>query len=346
MNLHMNLYVYYDERYMTNWISDEISLAVTNFLQSRGFSVLNADELAEMMRQSVDEDRCWESLVIFSRDVVPETVCHSSTPSTLIRDYLDCGGTIVWLGDVPFYYRGHGPSSSKRLKEKIKQADQSERGRLLRELREVRDEKDRFALEVKLRGCFNALGVVSVFLEHPASKVRITGAGRELGLSSSWYSVRPILIRGSNLRKKKPAALATIRPRYMMPFERHVLDEKKEKKFSLNIIDLLSKILGLIPAMITMATALYFLLAGSAASLVMTFLGVSAALLSAYVTYWFFWSRATYAGAWFKNFDRKYPHSGFYRLWDFRLHRVTQNTMEELLNIIQNITQTLSQDAT
>lgn len=340
---YMNLYVYYDDAYMTNWISDDISLEITDFLRSKGFRVLNAEELAEMMKKSVDEDTCWRNLVVFSRDIVPETICHYPYPNTLIRDYLDRGGTIVWLGDIPLYYRGLCPSSSNRLKQQLKHANRSE-GEKLKQLIKTGDKKDRFAECYKMRACFNILEVLPLLTKHPGSKVRITRAGRELGLRSSWYSDRPILIRGSNSRKRKPVALATGKPRYIMPFERSILDEKKEKRLSLSVIDLLSKILGLIPALIAMATALYLLWAGFATALIWLFLGVSALLLLTYLTYWFFWSRATYAGAWFKNFDGRHPDSGFYRLWDFNLHRTTRNILDELFNVTLTISRKTSGD--
>jgi len=340
----MNLYVYYDDAYMTNWIPDEISLEITDFLRSKGFQGLNADELAEMMKKSVDEDTCSRSLVVFSRDVVPETICHYPYPNTLIRDYLDRGGTIVWLGDIPLYLRGLCPSSSNRLKQQLKDANQSE-GEKLKQQERTRDKKDRFAECYKMRAAFNILEILPLLTKHPGSKVSITRAGRELGLRSSWYSDRPILIRGSNLRKRKPVALATSKPRYIMPFEQTILDEKKERRFSLSVIDLLSKILGLIPALIAMGTALYLYWAGSATALIGSFLGVSALLLLTYLTYWFFWSRATYAGAWFRNFDGRYPDSGFYRFWDFYLHRTTRNMLEELFNVILTITRKISVDA-
>jgi hypothetical protein len=306
--------------------------------------VLNADELAEMMRKSVDEDRCWNTLVVFSRDVVPETICHYPYPNTLIRKYLDQGGTIVWFGDIPLYNRGLSPSASDRIKEKLKQSNQPEDERL-KQLKITRDGQGRFAQLHELRASFNILEVIPLLVKNP-SKVKITKAGRELGLRSSWYGDRPILIRGLNLRKKKPVALATSKPRYIMPFERAILDQKKERRLSSSVIDLILKFLGLIPALITLTTALYLSFAGFAITLIWSFLTATLLLVFAYIVYWLFWSRMTYAGAWFKNFDKRYPHSGFYRIWDFMPDRFNQNTMRELLNIIQNIMQKLSRDVT
>jgi hypothetical protein len=331
----MNLYVYYDDSYMTSWVTDDLSLVIADFFRRKGFRVVDAEELKEIMENSVDEDTCWKDLIIFSRDVMPETICHLSWPSALVRNYLDCGGTIVWFGDIPFYYRGRSPSLSETLKEQLNKANPSDSEKILKQ--DARDEKERFAKISNMRGCFDVLEAVPVFLEHPASKVRINRTGKKLGLNSSWYSNRPILIRGSNLRKKKPVTLATSKPRYMMPFERSVLGDKKERKLSPNVIDLLSKILGLIPALIAAVTALYLLWAGFATTLIWSFLGASAILSLAYIAYWLFWSRATYAGAWFKNFDERHPDSGFYRLWDFRPHRMTANNLEELHTVTMTI---------
>ena len=336
------MYVYYDDRYMTNWISDGLSRAVTDFLQRKGFEVLNANELAELMRKSVDEDTCWKTLIVFSRDLVPETICHYPYPNTLIRQYLDNGGTIVWFGDIPLYYRALSPSSSKRIKEQLKSVNQLE-DEILKQMKKQRDDKGRFAHLHELRASFNILEVIPILAKNP-SKVRITKAGKELGLRSLWYSDRPILIRGTNLRKKKPVTLATSKPRYIMPFERAILDQKKEKRFSFSVIDLLLKTIGLIPALITLVTALYFSLTGFATALIWSFLVASLLLFFAYVIYWLFWSRVTYAGAWFRNFDRRYPGSGFYRLWDFMPDRINQTSLEEFSNIIQSITHKLSKN--
>lgn len=331
----MNLYVYYDERYLTNWISDEISLEIKNFLQSKGFHVLNADELAEMMRENIYKDTCWNTIIVFSRDVVPETICHYPYPNTLIRKYLDRGGTIVWFGDIPLYYIALSPQNFDKIKNRLERSNQAE-DEILKQLKIAKDKKDRFARCYELRASFNILEVIPILAKNP-SRVKITRAGKELGLRSLWYSDRPILIRGLNLRKKKPLALATSKPRYILPFERAILDQKKERRFSSSIIDLIFKFIGLIPALITLTTALYLSLTGYAATLISSFLIATLLLMLTYFMYWLFWSRITYAGAWFKNFDKRYPNTGFYRIWDFMPDRLSKDEMEELYTVIHNI---------
>lgn len=347
----MNLYVYYDESYMTSWISDEMSLEITDFLRDKGFHVLNAEELAEMMRKSVDENTCWRELAVFSRDIIPETICRSAdgaSPNELLRNYLDCGGTMLWFGDVPLYNIGRCASSSERLKERIKEelkrTNQSE-AEILKLWRKKKDEKGRYADGCEMAVCFNVLGVVSLMARHTASRVSIKRKGKELGLCSSWYSKRPILVRGSNLRKRRPITLAKAsKPYYMMPFERSIIDQKKERSISLNFLDLLSKVLGLIPALIAMGAALVLYGAGLATTLILSFLASSASLFLTYIIYWYFLSRATYAAAWFKNFNKRYPDSGFYRLWDFPPHKLAKSNLNELYNISMTITRRISRD--
>jgi len=47
------------------------------------------------------------SVIVFTQDVVPDTVAESKSSSVTIRRYLDKGGKVVWYGDVPMYYQGH-----------------------------------------------------------------------------------------------------------------------------------------------------------------------------------------------------------------------------------------------
>ncbi len=46
------------------------------------------------------------SVVVFCRDVVPDTVAESMSDTCTLRRYLDAGGKIVWYSDWPFYYQG------------------------------------------------------------------------------------------------------------------------------------------------------------------------------------------------------------------------------------------------
>jgi len=94
--------VYYDERYPTCYASMDEARAVRNYLSMRGFTVLDADDLKTLM-----EDEGKHSVVVMSQDVAPDTVADTMSPTAIIRQYLDRGGRVVWIGCNPFYWQGH-----------------------------------------------------------------------------------------------------------------------------------------------------------------------------------------------------------------------------------------------
>ena len=101
--------VYYDEDYPTDWISRDEAEAIRNYLSDMGFTVLDADDLETFM-----EDEGKLGVVVMAQDVVPDTVASTPFPgypyppsNSLIRQYLDRGGRVVWIGNTPFYYQGH-----------------------------------------------------------------------------------------------------------------------------------------------------------------------------------------------------------------------------------------------
>ena len=319
----MKLIVYHDDRYPTHWISREMSDSIKTHFVAGGFKACNANELAAWMEESVAKDECWQSLVLFSQDVVPQTICHLPFPSSLIRSYLDSGGTVVWVGDIPFYYVGLDSSSAQGKEHKIGDKD-------LTRQTTFKDDAGKTAITYGRTACFAMLGTIPVWLNYPIFKVKITEAGYQFGVKTHWYSNRPILIRGSNFRKKKPIALAVSSPRYLMSEEKSILSEEKERKLPLNFMDFVFKFLGVVPALIAGATVLVSIMAGFGAAVTLSLLATSCFLLTGYIAYWFFWARRTLASAWFINFDRRHPTSGFLRLWDYIPNKITDNMLEEL----------------
>lgn len=94
--------VYHDPAYPTAWAS---GTQVRDALASAGYEVLDADQLEQWMDARITDGLL--SVVVFSRDVVPDTVAEAESASATIRRYLDKGGKIVWYGDIPLYYQGH-----------------------------------------------------------------------------------------------------------------------------------------------------------------------------------------------------------------------------------------------
>ncbi len=324
----MKLIVYYDDNYPTHWISRQQSKRITNYFRNRNFKECNAEELSKFVEKSIDEDSCWQSVILFSQDVVPETVCHLPFPSSLIRNYLDHGGTIVWIGDIPFFYIGLNPSRARSKHQKLSDKDLTRQSTF-------RDNAGKLANTIGRSGCFATLGTIPIWLNYPVSKVNITKKGRKSGLQTPWYSNRPILIRGSNLRGKKPVVLAESKPRYLRRLEKSVLSDEPERKIPFaGFFDFMSRLIGLVPALITTITAILSLLAGFERVVSSSLIFASGLFLIAYIGYWFFWSREKLASAWFKNFDEKHPTSGFIRLWDVIPHRITDKMLEELHSVV------------
>jgi hypothetical protein len=95
---------YYDATYPSSWVTGLDQLF--SLLQSNGFRELNADQLKSWMSEKIASNNASSSIVVLTMGVVPQTVAEEETSSALIRRYVDSGGTVVWLGDVPFFYQG------------------------------------------------------------------------------------------------------------------------------------------------------------------------------------------------------------------------------------------------
>jgi len=332
----MELIVYHDDNYPTSWISREQSGRMVNYLKSKGFLERNAEDLAKWMEKSIDEDTCFKSLVVFSQDVIPQTVCHSPSPSILIRTYLDYGGSVVWIGDVPFYYIG--PHPKRRLKPLRDDA--------LRDTFDVLKDRGGKLVEKRgRRGCFSVLGVVPVYIDFPSSKIRLSEEGKSFGLRSTWYSNRPIIIRGLSNFQKKVKILGTSKPLHVRSTKKSVgyAEEKEEKSIPLSsAMDLVSKIIGFISATVAaLAAFASLILSGftTPATLVIAALVFSLVYGIVHGIYWVLRSRETFASAWFKNFCTQHPSTGFLRIWDFSPDRITDQMLEELNNIALAMTE-------
>ncbi|MFC1633348.1 hypothetical protein ACFL5Z_00790 [Planctomycetota bacterium] len=74
-------------------------------LEAAGYTILDADALKTWMDARIADKTL--SVVVFCKDVVPDTVGETMTANCTIRRYLDAGGKVIWYADWPFYYVGH-----------------------------------------------------------------------------------------------------------------------------------------------------------------------------------------------------------------------------------------------
>jgi hypothetical protein len=96
---------YWDQRYWTSWADESVTIAIRDAFQGAGYEILDADELKTWMDARIADRKA--SVVVFCRDVAPDTVIESQSPNCTLRRYLDAGGKIVWYSDIPLFYQGH-----------------------------------------------------------------------------------------------------------------------------------------------------------------------------------------------------------------------------------------------
>lgn len=77
--------------------------AVRDYLESRGYRVLDSTALAEFLEGRLADGA--PSVVVFAMDRVPARVAPVASDTVLFRRYLDAGGKVVWLDWPPHLWR-------------------------------------------------------------------------------------------------------------------------------------------------------------------------------------------------------------------------------------------------
>jgi hypothetical protein len=142
------------------WISLNNARRIAEYFEGRGFKRKCSSELGKWMNQVISLQECSSTTLIFAQDVAPYDVFDDISSNALIRQYLDQGGSILWIGDVPFFYV-------------------------------TKWENGHFKRETIPHGAYGVLGVVPVNII-AASNFSIT-KGYKYGLRSNWASLRPII---------------------------------------------------------------------------------------------------------------------------------------------------------
>ena len=156
--------VYHDKTYPTCWIDSRYSSLIASHFSQNGLHILDAVQLREFISDAIDKGISHTKIVLFSQDIVPETICEEAHSNTLFRQFLDSGGNVIWLGDIPLFYIGVknavGPAQSKQAW--------------------------RSGAPVYM------LGIVPIFSSTMKS-IDLKPLGRVLGLTHHWTSARPVL---------------------------------------------------------------------------------------------------------------------------------------------------------
>ena len=99
---------YWDASYPSAWAA-AVDADVRDYLQANGYTVRNATQLKTWMDARIADGAL--SVVVFCKDIVPDTVAETMDASCTLRKYLNAGGKVIWYSDIPMYYVGHsGPS--------------------------------------------------------------------------------------------------------------------------------------------------------------------------------------------------------------------------------------------
>lgn len=100
-----NEVVFYDERYLpADYVENPEQ--IVSFLEEKGFYHLEADQLKDWMNVKISKGALG-SVCVMTMGFVPDTVAETMDRNCTIYKYLEAGGKIVWIGNVPFWYQGH-----------------------------------------------------------------------------------------------------------------------------------------------------------------------------------------------------------------------------------------------
>lgn len=90
--------VFWDGRVVFKWFRGHEK--VRDYLSSHGYETLTVGTLTKFLKDRIS-DRV-PSVVVFAIDTVPQMVAGDTPENSVLRQYLDAGGKVVWMGIMPF----------------------------------------------------------------------------------------------------------------------------------------------------------------------------------------------------------------------------------------------------
>jgi hypothetical protein len=86
-----------------NWFRFGADEQIRDYFVREGYEKLDAKALAQFMQDGIASKT--PSVVVFAACRVPATVINDSSQAALLRQYLNAGGKVVWLGAPPLAYK-------------------------------------------------------------------------------------------------------------------------------------------------------------------------------------------------------------------------------------------------
>jgi ABC-type transport system substrate-binding protein len=117
-SLSYRVFIYYDIAYPTSWITEKESFFFKEFLSrvfsnySVPFEVVDAVGLKNVC---LNTSYANENIIIMTRDVAPDTIWDGSFDGSIIENWLEAGGIMIWTGDWEFFYIGHNDTTMEHI---------------------------------------------------------------------------------------------------------------------------------------------------------------------------------------------------------------------------------------
>ncbi|MCW4000890.1 MAG: hypothetical protein NWE93_11685 [Candidatus Bathyarchaeota archaeon] len=295
--------VYYDELFESGWVNLSVAKEIANYLSGKGFTIVNAVQLKDLMVSTL-KGEVINPVVVFAMDKAPYTIMDSTDANCLVRQFLDRGARIVWIGDIPFWNIAVENDKKESLN---------------------KEESQRIEAYYQMGAHMSLLGVNPVIRTSSLEMVNITKQGKNFRLSHKWSGVRPVEVSTgvrlkSNLGNSKLAIRGSAfqnAPFLTFQKDRGLMILAKSAYMTGRPIILLERKRIPIKAELSLSPKID-----------LDYPENTEEVKPEKNEFW-----GVYANAWFKNFNRSRPFSGFLRLWDCNIKVITDEMLKELHNI-------------
>lgn len=277
----VNIAIYFDANYPISWIKHAFSLKIADLSERLHAKIVNAEELRSFMKESIEQKKSHQRLVVFSQDIVPITIAEDYFSTNTLREFLDDGGSILWIGDIPLFKVGaYDQKSKKPLTKPIWESGAP----------------------------LYILGLAHVYA-NPKSAVQITNLGYEIGLWRKWSGIRPI-VRDKFIQPLACSENLSVRSYVNLPPYRSLLRRFWDFLRRIKLVG--PKGIEFSPPAIPEAEKKGERTPESQ-------------------------FHETHLNAWVKNFNPRYPLSGFYRIWDYNPRNISDEMIEEVYKVTKKI---------
>ncbi len=147
--------VYYDNKVPSKWVKPHVSRKIADFLRKEKFKLLNRKEISRWLKE-VAKKKIRGTVLVFSQDIVPCALLEEKK-AFLLRRYLEQGGNVVWIGEVPFAFCWRDGKVERTKNQFLK-----------------------------------ALGIPHSFTIKQKKYIKLSAIGKKLGLRLRWKSLRSV----------------------------------------------------------------------------------------------------------------------------------------------------------